>query len=52
MSQRLTRAYAEGRGVIPSSTNPHASGTPEYDAWQDGYDNRADAAGALETAIA
>ncbi len=52
MSQRLTRAYAEGRGVIPSSTNPHASGTPEYDAWQDGYDNRADAAGSLETAIA
>jgi hypothetical protein len=49
MGQRLTRAYAEGRRIFPSSTNPHVSGTPEHTAWQDGYDNRGSGAGKLET---
>lgn len=51
MGKRLTRAYAEGRGQIPSGTNPHTASTPENVAWQAGYDNRADAAYAFETAV-
>jgi hypothetical protein len=51
MGQRLTRAYADGRGQYPSATNPHTSGTPEYTAWQLGYDNRAAADYKYETAV-
>ena len=51
MGQKLTRAYAEGRGQIPSGTNPHTASTPENVAWQAGYDNRANAAYAYETAV-
>jgi hypothetical protein len=46
---RLTRAYNDGRRSYPSSSNPHTSGTPEYTAWQHGYDNRADSAYKRET---
>ena len=52
MGKRLTRAYSDGRNQYPSTTNPFTSGTPEYTAWQAGYDNRADAAYAFETAVA
>lgn len=53
MGQKLVRAYAEGRADISpagAGTNPHTSGTPEYTAWQDGYDNLAEAADQYETA--
>lgn len=51
MGQRLTRAYSDGRNQYPSGTNPHTASTPENVAWQAGYDNRADAAYAFETAV-
>lgn len=51
MGLRLTRAYAEGRGQIPSASNPHTAGTPENVAWQAGYDNLADATYQHETAV-
>jgi hypothetical protein len=41
---RLVRCYDEGRREFPSGSNPFVSGTPQYVAWQYGYDNRADAA--------
>ena len=51
MGGRLTRAYAEGRrDAYGSGTNPHTSGTPEYTAFQDGYDNLGTAAAQYETA--
>lgn len=51
MGGRLTRAYAEGRrDMLGSGTNPHTSGTPEYTAYDDGYQNLGTAADQFETA--
>lgn len=37
---RLTNAFAEGHLACGKDVkNPHAEGTPEHDAWQDGYIN-------------
>jgi len=34
---RLSRAYSEGFESPNGATNPHPSGTPEADAWEEGY---------------
>lgn len=47
---RLQRAYDEGRRSFPSGSNPFTSGTAIYNAWQLGYDNRANSAYKFEGA--
>ena len=37
---RLNRARAEGLCAADGTKNPHPAGSPEYEAWQAGYDIR------------
>ena len=35
---RLSKAYSEGFEAPDGATCPHRTGTPEWAAWQQGYD--------------